>query len=55
MITASLRDLVESAEDLKADILSFMERNKIEHKGLKRTVNEMLDLLDELEAERKYK
>lgn len=43
-----LHELMEMAEDLKANLWAYMESNDKEHKGLKETMNELLDLMDEL-------
>ena len=39
------------AETLKELIWEFMRRFKVEHKGLKESMNETLDLIDELDLD----
>lgn len=43
--------LIGEAEDLKSNLVAYMESQKREHKGIKQTMNELLDLLDELNVD----
>lgn len=47
----SVHELLEQAEELKQDLWTFMDENKREHSGVKETMNELLDLIDELRGE----
>jgi hypothetical protein len=44
----SISELLELAESLKEDLWYWMDCNKRPHEGLKTTVNELLDLIEEL-------
>lgn len=50
-----IEELLQQAEDLKCDLLIYMENEKREHQGVKSTMNELLDLMDELANERLWK
>lgn len=43
----SIEEIKGLAEDLKAEIWSYLEDNKLVHKGLKEYMNDVLDCLDE--------
>jgi hypothetical protein len=49
MIKSELEEIQLDAQALKESIWSYLERNNIKHKGLKESVNEVLDLLEEVE------
>lgn len=40
--------LMNDAETLKENIWAFLEKHKIEFKGIRKTMNELLDLIEEL-------
>lgn len=43
------QELFDQAETLKEDLWEHMRVNKNEHKGIKESMNELLDLIEELD------
>lgn len=44
-----LREIANQAEELKESLWAYMDDNKTQHKGVKTTMNELLDLIDEID------
>lgn len=44
-----IQSLMNDAETLKENIWAFLEKHKIDFKGIRGTMNELLDLIEELD------